>query len=955
MRRVFIQSPFMPKRQVDVEFNLAPVVDAGADFELFQCEFVEYCFQPDLLDDVNGNIVSVEVSHDGYYNETTGEICFLPSGIGEYCLEITVTDDCQLTASDIVCINVTSGVAAVIDCPAGPIDTLICDPGEICIPLPITPITAEVTVSQGTYDIEKGELCFDANFAGTYVIDVNAEDACGADYCQITVNVVFGDSAKITCPDLPVSASLCEAGIVSVIIPIEPDTAHVTISPFGSYDPDTDIFTFQADTSGLYEFKITAEAPCQTVECDIQVNVAIEEAPQITCPDDIERTVCLDSTESICFPLEVIGSAAEITVSPNGYYEDGVVCIPIDGAGTYPLVITATNFCGTSVCNDVNVIVYEDLAPTLTVPEDRILSSCTDVAEEICIDGISGWDPDGDEFTIQKISGPGTYIPAGVDTGSVCFTPDSNDATYIFEIELSDGCHTIVESFSVTIYPSNVCETCVEVAIETDECYIVGSTVPVHVTVNAIEEIGGFDLLIYYDASVMAFLSVIQGEAISEWEYLTYSHESITCGGACPTGMVRIIGIADRTIPITHPPDEQLTPSGIMVTMNMRISRDWNIGGLFLPIGFYWFDCGDNTFSDPTGNLLYMDGIILDIAGSVIWDEGDENLFPEEDRIASIGAPDSCVAGDKITPIRCVEFKNGGICVIHPDDIDDRGDLNLNGISYEIADAVVYTNYFIHGFAAFLINVDGQTAASDINRDGIPLTVADLVYLIRILTGDVPPSPKVAPPSAGIKLMVQTENNSLTIKGDINYPTGAGLLVFEYNDGLPGVPQVSGLAGDMDVIYNITDSEIRVLIYSFEINDKIDVGYGDMLNLSFSGNGSIRLTEAYFAGYYGERLKTEVMNSLLPSEFILSQNYPNPFNPSTTINLTVPVASDWEIEIFNTAGQVVRKFDGTTEPGTISVVWDGSNYNGQVVATGIYFYRVKVADFTETRKMILLK
>ncbi len=940
---------------VDVEFNVAPVINAGPDFELFQCEFVEYCFMPDLLEDANDNIISVDVSYNGFYNETTGEICFLPTGVGEYCLEITVTDDCQLTASDIICITVTSGVAAVIDCPTGPIDTLICDPAEMCISLPITPATAQVTVSQGTYDIATGKLCFDANYAGTYVIDVNAEDACGSDYCQVTVNVLFGDSAKITCPDLPVSASLCEAGMVSVFLPIEPDTAHVTVSPFGTYNPDTDELTFQANASGLYEFTVTAEAPCQTVECDIQVNVAIEQAPQITCPDDIERTVCLPTTDEICFPLEITGSAAEVTISPNGSYVDGVVCIPIDDAGTYPIEITATNFCGTSTCDDLNIIVYEDMAPTLTVPEDRIISSCTDVMEEICIDGIYGSDPDSDEFTIQKISGPGTYISAEADSGSVCFIPESNDITYTFVIELFDGCHTIVESFDVTIYPSNVCETCLEVALETDTCYIVGSTVPVHVTVNAIEEIGGFDLLIYYDASVMAFLSIGQGDAISEWEYLTYSHESITCGGACPTGMIRIIGIADRTIPMTHPPQEQLTPSGIMVTMNMRISRDWNIGGLFLPMGFYWFDCGDNTFSDPTGNLLYMDGIILDAFGGVVWDEADEDLFPEGNRQLGIGAPDSCLAGDKLTPVRCVSFKNGGICVIHPDDIDDRGDLNLNGVAYEIADAVVYTNYFIHGFAAFLINIDGQTAASEINRDGIPLTVADLVYLIRILTGDVPPSPKVAPPGSAVKIMTQIENNNLSVKSDVNYPTGAGLLVFEYSDAVPEMPSLGSVASDMDIVYNITDSEIRVLIYSFDLDKKIDVGQGDLLNLNFRGNGSIRLTETYFAGYYGELLKTEIVNGLLPGDFVLSQNYPNPFNPSTTINLTVPIACDWKIDIFNTAGQVVRTYDGVTEPGTVSIVWDGLNYNRQSVATGIYFYRVKAADYTETRKMILLK
>jgi hypothetical protein len=195
----------------------------------------------------------------------------------------------------------------------------------------------------------------------------------------------------------------------------------------------------------------------------------------------------------------------------------------------------------------------------------------------------------------------------------------------------------------------------------------------------------------------------------------------------------------------------------------------------------------------------------------------------------------------------------------------------------------------------------------------------------------------------------------MLLKADINYPIGAGLLIFEYEDAQPMSPEIIDIASDMDVMYTITGSEIRVLIYSFERDRKIDIGIGDMLNLHFSGDGSIQLREAYFAGYYGEILKTEMVNSLIPEKFILSQNYPNPFNPTTTIELTIPIAGEWEREIFNSAGQVVNKFGGFTEPGIILVEWDGTNFGGQVVATGIYFYRAMVADFTETRKMILLK
>lgn len=64
-------------------------------------------------------------------------------------------------------------------------------------------------------------------------------------------------------------------------------------------------------------------------------------------------------------------------------------------------------------------------------------------------------------------------------------------------------------------------------------------------------------------------------------------------------------------------------------------------------------------------------------------------------------------------------------------------DLNLNGTPAEIGDAMVYRNYFLRGLAAFDIAVDAQIAQSDCNSDGLSLTVADYVYLLRMLDGDL--------------------------------------------------------------------------------------------------------------------------------------------------------------------------------------------------------------------------
>ncbi|MCP4597928.1 T9SS type A sorting domain-containing protein [Neptuniibacter sp.] len=89
---------------------------------------------------------------------------------------------------------------------------------------------------------------------------------------------------------------------------------------------------------------------------------------------------------------------------------------------------------------------------------------------------------------------------------------------------------------------------------------------------------------------------------------------------------------------------------------------------------------------------------------------------------------------------------------------------------------------------------------------------------------------------------------------------------------------------------------------------------------------------------------------LLPTEFSLSQNYPNPFNPSTSIELALPVASNYLLEIYNIAGQKVESFSGYSEAGIVNVIWEASN-----AASGVYFYKVSAGTFEATKKMVLIK
>lgn len=89
----------------------------------------------------------------------------------------------------------------------------------------------------------------------------------------------------------------------------------------------------------------------------------------------------------------------------------------------------------------------------------------------------------------------------------------------------------------------------------------------------------------------------------------------------------------------------------------------------------------------------------------------------------------------------------------------------------------------------------------------------------------------------------------------------------------------------------------------------------------------------------------------------LRPNYPNPFNPSTTIAYSVPEDINASLRIFDMRGRLVRTLvSGTVSGGIIhTVTWDGLNDRGEPVDSGVYFYRFINKDFSETRKMVLLK
>jgi hypothetical protein len=89
----------------------------------------------------------------------------------------------------------------------------------------------------------------------------------------------------------------------------------------------------------------------------------------------------------------------------------------------------------------------------------------------------------------------------------------------------------------------------------------------------------------------------------------------------------------------------------------------------------------------------------------------------------------------------------------------------------------------------------------------------------------------------------------------------------------------------------------------------------------------------------------------IPSSYSLSQNYPNPFNPTTNIKFAIPKNEFVKITVFDILGKELETLvNEQLAPGTYETNWNASNY-----PSGIYFYKLSAGDFSETKKMLLLK
>jgi hypothetical protein len=462
--------------------------------------------------------------------------------------------------------------------------------------------------------------------------------------------------------------------------------------------------------------------------------------------------------------------------------------------------------------------------------------------------------------------------------------------------------------------------------VTADPCQAV--EVPVYLSSPG-SDIGGFSFCIEFANADLTVLSVRRGELINavdpqynnkyKWHYFTYRLNPSTVihkYKVCVIGIGRVYS-AYPGICLAAGSD------GVLFYIKFVLACNELFRCHDTHVCFEWdsWTCLDNTLSDCTGKLLYV--------------SDDTLLYPL-----------SCGLGEKNEIIRCVHFQCGRVIWRCPKDVDPIviGDVNVNGFPYEIADAVCFADYFVSYPDPDCFSDDpdtrvAQIGATDINRDGYPLHIADLVYLLRIITGDQ------APLGEGTAV-TPASHASIELKGhlvNLTTPEALGAIVLTFK----GEGKLTPMT-DFTVMQNSANGETKAIVYT--MTKKVGIESGSL----FSVSGTLVPVSAEAATYDAQSINVDVAG--LPKTWSLSQNYPNPFNATTQISFALPQAGNVALKIYNVAGQLVKSFNQEMQAGNHTITWDGINSKGDVVASGVYFYKLDVdKQFSKTLKMTLLK
>jgi len=286
----------------------------------------------------------------------------------------------------------------------------------------------------------------------------------------------------------------------------------------------------------------------------------------------------------------------------------------------------------------------------------------------------------------------------------------------------------------------------------------------------------------------------------------------------------------------------------------------------------------------------------------------------------------------------------------NPGDMDDNPGVDLG-------DLTALIDYLFISFTP-----PCNLATADVNEDCSGPDLGDLTFLIGYLFIDGPP-PQCACESPGLAASSKQRPDILV---ETVFDDGYTSVVLHSAVELSGV-QLELVGHQTSTPENLQTGRLDLL--AGQVGDVLRVGVLDLDGSEIIPSGSLQLlriegeVEVVSAiasdlnySVWTPSLSSSGFDAAVPETYSLEQNYPNPFNPTTRISFALPEAAHVRLDVFNILGQqVVTMIEGWLDAGYHSVEWDGLISGGTTAASGVYFYRLETKDFSQTRKMILLK
>ncbi len=458
--------------------------------------------------------------------------------------------------------------------------------------------------------------------------------------------------------------------------------------------------------------------------------------------------------------------------------------------------------------------------------------------------------------------------------------------------------------------------------------------------------ISRISLAVAYDIEALSFAEAFPGDLVARcgWDYFNFSFgPAVDCRDSGRCGVIGVTAASDDPYgnPVCPASSDVGTPI-TLATLRFLITNDRAYQCLTLPLQFVWLDCIDNTILSRDFTHWYHSAALHDTVGG-------EDIHDPAALPSYTGAPDECLSPDLLSGIRAMDLYNGHIGVLCPETLDYRGDVNCNGVPYEIADYVTLVNYFLQGIAAFGDHGGCSLACSDVNADGIEAGLDDLLCLARHLS-DADYTCSAAAP------LVQDyayENGVLSIS---NVEVGLAHIVVQGNVTPVWLPEGTDFA--LAYAYDAAGDSTSILVSPADFMSLPTVGFaGPFINLGGADIRSVAMVTLDGTSIVGGATDVnDGHDGSLPVKYELLNNYPNPFNATTIIPYALPRAGSVQLTIFNSTGQTVRTLvTGNAPAGRHAAAWDGTDTSGHPVASGVYMYRLTTDGFEQTRRMILLK